>query len=458
MALFKNGFIFGAATAAYQIEGAAYEDGKGLSVWDEMCKKQGKIRNCESADIACDHYHHLEEDLDLLASLKVEAYRFSISWPRLFPCGTGKVNEQGAAFYDRLLDGLLKRGIRPFVTLFHWDYPQALFEKGGWLNPDSPKWFAEYAEYVVKRYGDRVSDFITFNEPQCFVGMGHRTGEHAPSTNYSDAEMFKVAYNVLKAHGYAVRKIREFGKDNMKVAISIVGNARVPYSNTSKDINAAKKAGEFLFLKESSDVFWMDIVYKGRVPYADSFYKPFCELLQEGDLQLFSQKLDYFAVNMYASDIVCEKDGEVSVLPKKQGAPINSLRWNIVPEVLYWGPKFYYERYGLPILITENGYCNYDFPTLDGEVLDYNRINFMQQYLLQLGKAVADGVDVAGYFYWSFMDNFEWAHGFDERFGLVYVDYQTMERTVKSSGKYYRRIIESKGEDLKKNVMPKEWF
>lgn len=449
--MFEKDFIWGVATAAYQIEGAANQDGKGVSVWDVACQKENVVRNGENANIACDHYHHLEEDLDLLASLRVKAYRFSIAWTRIFPDGVGAVNETGVDFYDRLIDGLIKRGIRPIVTLFHWDYPQALFEKGGWLNEESPKWFADYAEFVVRRYGDRVADFTTLNEPQCVLNLGHRTGIHAPCVRYGDLEMARVAYNMLKAHGLAVRRMRAVAKRPLRISISIVGNAKVPFSSAKEDILAAKNATFSLDEKESSDLFWMDIIYKGVV--SDIANKgEFCALLEDGDLQLFSEPLDYFCVNMYASNVVKAVRGGYEVLPKEQGAPMNSLRWNIVPEVLYWGTKFYYERYQKPIIISENGYCGYNFKTINGNVLDFERINFIQRYLLQVKRAKEEKVDVAGYFYWSFMDNFEWSHGYDERFGLIYVDYETQERTVKASGEYYRKIIETNGDCLNESI------
>lgn len=449
--MFDKGFVWGTATSAYQIEGGVFEDGKGLSVWDIACQKENVIRNADNGDIACDHYHRLEADLDLLAELKVKAYRFSISWTRIFPDGIGAVNQKGVDFYDRLVDGLLKRGIRPFITLFHWDYPQALFEKGGWLNEDSPKWFAEYAGFVAERYSDRVKDFITLNEPQCALNLGHRMGIHAPLMRYGDVEMARAAYHMLKAHGLAVRKMRAVAKEPIRIAISIVGNAKVPFSPSVEDVSAARNATFSLKEKESSDVFWMDIIYKGIVPNVEN-KNAFCALLQEGDLQLFSEQLDYFCVNMYASDFIKTAKNGYQIIPKKQGGAINSLRWNIVPEVLYWGTKFYYERYKMPIIISENGYCGYDFKTLNGDVLDFERMNFIQQYLLQLGRAKKEKIEIAGYFYWSFMDNFEWSHGYDERFGLVYVDYQTQERTIKASGKYYRKIVETNGRSLSEDI------
>ena len=449
--MFENDFMWGVATAAYQIEGGAYQDCKGESVWDVACRKAGVIRNGENGDIACNHYERLEEDLDLLADLHVKAYRFSIAWTRIFPKGVGEINEKGVAFYDRLIDGLLERGIRPVLTLFHWDYPQALFEKGGWLNEESPKWFADYAEFVVRRYGDRVADFITLNEPQCVLAEGHRTGIHAPCVRYGDGEMARVAYHMLKAHGLAVQRMRAVAKRPVRISISIVGNAKVPFSSSKADVAAAKSATFALDYKESSDVFWMDIVYKGQVPNVDNV-AAFKVLLQEDDLRLMSQPLDFFCVNMYSSDYVKATENGYQILPKKQGAPMNSLRWSIVPEVLYWGIKFYYERYRKPIIITENGYCGYDFKTLNGEILDFERVNFMQRYLLQLSRAKDENIEVAGYFYWSFMDNFEWSHGYDERFGLVYVDYATLARTVKISGKYYRTVIDTDGRCLEKDI------
>jgi len=441
---FKKGFVWGAASSAYQIEGAVNEGGRGKTVWDTHCEKLGAIKNGESGAVACDHYRRMESDLDLFASLDINAYRFSLAWTRLLPEGTGKVNNEGLDFYDRMIDGLLERGIDPYVTLFHWDYPQALFERGGWLNRDSADWFADYAAVVAKRYSDRVKNFLTLNEPQCFV-QGHANGEHAPGQRYADAELCKVAHHCMLAHGKAVAALRANAGQRLSLGIALCGNPKFPDTDSPPDQEAALACTESMIAGFGSDVLYMEPIYRGQIPpvLLDK-YPMYSQNIQKDDLKIISAPLDVFAVNMYtAYYIKASGIGKFEWLPRRSGVPVNSLGWATVPEVVYAGAKYYQEKYKLPILVTENGYCGLDCPDSNGEIHDNDRINFISRYLAQLKKAADEGVDVTGYFYWSIMDNFEWSHGYDPRFGLIHVDYASQKRTVKQSGKWYAQMIRS---------------
>lgn len=443
---FPKNFLWGAATASYQIEGAAFEDGKGLNIWDVFSHEDGKVYENHNGDVACDHYHRLEEDLELLVKLGVKSYRFSVSWSRIIPEGIGQVNQQGIAFYQKLVSGLKERGIIPCMTLYHWDLPYALHLKGGWLNDDSPKWFAEYAKVIKTYFGKDVSCFITFNEPQVFVGCGYLNGDHAPGYHLSKAEIIRISHNVLKAHGLAVKELRE--GESCKIGFVGASCPCIPATDRKEDVEAAylqyfsSNSKEFVF----SDVFWFDPVLKGKYPkwvtYINDINMP---VITSEDMEIISQPIDFVGLNIYNGKYVSEDSG---ILPKKKGIPRTAIGWPITPEALYWGPKFFSERYHKPIMITENGMSCHDCVSLDGKVHDENRIDYMHRYLLQLKKAIADGVEVEGYFAWSLLDNFEWANGYNDRFGLTYVDYETQQRILKDSGYFYQQIIRTNGEQL----------
>lgn len=443
---FKKDFIWGAASASYQVEGAAFEDGKGLNIWDVFCRENGKIYDSHNGDVACDQYHRLEDDLGAMTEIGVKSYRFSVSWARILPEGTGKVNEKGIEFYSRLLDGLEKRGIKPCMTLYHWDLPYALHLKGGWLNGDSPKWFEEYVNVIKERFGGRVHDFITFNEPQVFVGCGYYEGVHAPGYKLARAELVRIGHNILKAHGLAVKALR--GSGDCKIGITGASCPAIPASESEGDIKAAERCyfesdyDAFVF----SDAFWFDPVFKGRYPdwvYSfDAINKP---VITDSDLELISQPLDFLGLNIYNGKYVSEGKG---VLGSPQGFDRTLMGWPITPEALYWGPRFMYERYNKPIMITENGMSCHDAVSLDGRVHDENRIDYLHRYLLEYKRAADDGVELDGYYVWSLTDNFEWAHGFNQRFGLTYIDYKTQKRIVKDSGRFMRSVIETNGENL----------
>ena len=450
---FPKGFVWGAAASSYQIEGAAHEDGKGASTWDVFCRREGVIWNGQSGDVACDHYHRYQEDLDLMKQIGLRAYRLSISWPRVIPQGTGAVNPKGLDFYDRLIDELLTADISPYVTLFHWDYPYELYRRGGWLNRDSSDWFAEYVKVVVDRLSDRVEYWITLNEPQCFIGLGHQLGMHAPGDRLEFAEVLTAAHNALLAHGKAVQTIRAHSKVECKIGLALVGIVNIPATDSSEDIEAARRAMFSVTYKNCwNNTWWTEPLFSGRYPEDGlKLFGSDVPPIQDKDLITICQPLDFFGVNIYFGQTTRSgKDGWPEVVPPPLGYAMTAFRWPVTPEALYWGPRFFWDRYRLPIVITENGMSNVDWISLDGKVHDPQRIDFLNRYLLELQKACSHGVEVQGYFHWSILDNFEWTEGYKERFGLVYVDYPTQKRVAKDSAYWYREVIASNGAILNK--------
>ena len=452
---FRKDFVWGAATASYQVEGAAYEDGKGLNIWDVFCKEDGHVYEHHTGDVACDQYHRYKEDVAIMKELGLKAYRFSVNWARILPEGTGKVNEKGLAYYDNLVNCLIENGIEPYMTLYHWDLPYALHQKGGWLNPQSPEWFYEYAKLMAAHFSDRVSHFFTFNEPQCTVGLGYVTGEHAPGLKVGPYDYFSIWHNVLKAHGRGVQAIREAAVRPVEIGMAPCGALYYPATDSKEDIEAARKANFSLPEADIRAVSWdvafcADPVFLGQYPedIMKSFGKYFPKNAEK-DLELISQPLDFYGQNMYnAVPVRADENGNPVRVDRYPGFPKTAIQWPVTPEVLYWAPKFLYERYQKPFYVTENGMSSHDWVSLDGKVHDASRVDFMHRYLREFKKAAADGVDLRGYFAWSLMDNFEWAYGYSERFGMVYVDYQTQKRTVKDSGLFYKNVIASNGEIL----------
>lgn len=452
---FKEGFIFGVATAAYQIEGGANEDGRGPSIWDIFCKQPGKIYEGHTGDKGCDHYHRYEEDIELIKKMGVKAYRFSISWSRILPEGIGKVNEKGIEFYNRLIDGLVKAGIEPYITLFHWDLPYALHKKGGWMNEESPRWFRDYAKIVVECFSDRVKYFITFNEPQCFIGLGYSQGIHAPGLKQSLTDTVTMAHHVLLAHGYGVQVMRAYAKQSIQIGYAPTGSMNYPASEDSRDIEAARSSIFSIPEKIDEDwawnvSWWSDPIFLGNYPKdglkALERYMP---SIKDKDMKIISEPIDFLGQNIYNGvEIRANKEGRFHYEPRYVGYPKTALNWPITPKSLYWGPKFLYERYKKPIYITENGIACHDIISLDGKVHDSNRIDFLQRYLRELKRAAEDEVDIAGYFGWSLMDNFEWHRGYAERFGFIYTDYVTGERILKDSAYWYKKVIETNGDEL----------
>ena len=447
---FSDDFVWGAAAASYQIEGAAFEDGRGLSVWDMMCRQEGRVWGGHSGETACDHYHRYAEDAALMARLGLKAYRFSVSWPRVLPEGAGAVNEKGLDFYDRLVDALLANGITPYLTLFHWDFPYELYLRGGWLNRDSADWFADYATVLVERLSDRVSDWMTLNEPQCYIGLGLVDGIHAPGDKLGIQEALRAGHHTLLGHGRAVQALRAGARQPLKIGYVPTGTMALPASEGEADIAAARKAMFGVNGDSCWNVaWWSDPVYLGRYPEEGlKAYGAKVPAVEAGDMETISQPLDYFGINIYNGYTVAA-DGEGGrTLERPIGHALCANKWPMTPEALYWGPRFCHERYGLPVLIAENGLSNQDWVSLDGKVHDPLRIDFTRRYLLEYRRAAADGVELAGYFHWSVFDNFEWAEGYKERFGLVYVDYQTQERIPKDSAAWYAGVIASNGAAL----------
>ncbi len=445
---FPKGFVWGAASAAYQVEGAAYEDGKGLSVWDMMCRWPGKIMGGDTGDTACDQYHRYEEDVSLMGEIGLGAYRFSISWPRIIPEGIGLVNKKGLDFYDRLTDALLKRGIQPWVTLFHWDYPYSLFCRGGWLNGDSSDWFADYAAVIVDRLSDRVQHWITLNEPQCFIGLGHQSGIHAPGLSLDFPEILLATHNTLLAHGKAVQAIRARARRQPAVGAAPVGITSIPTGDSKLEIEVARE--EMFSVTEKScwnNTWFADPMIWGRYPEDGlNLFQADLPKIKTGDMETICQPLDFYGANIYHGQVVgVSSNGSRQIISKNIGAALTAMEWEVVPSSLYWGPKFLYERYHLPIVVTENGMANCDWVHDDGRVHDPQRIDFLSCYLQEYGKASVDGVDIRGYFLWSAMDNFEWSFGYNRRFGIIYIDYPTQQRVLKDSAFWYQGIIAANG-------------
>ncbi len=446
---FQENFTWGVASAAYQIEGSADVDGRGPSIWDEFCNTPGKVFDGHTGEIACDSYQRVEEDIDLISNLGANGYRFSISWSRLFPNGTGEPNEAGFAYYDKLIDGLLAKGIEPWITLYHWDLPLALYKRGGWLNPESPQWFAQYTEAVVKRYSDRVKHWFTLNEPQIFLGLGMNEGTHAPGDKLSRKEVLLATHHALLAHGLSVQKIREHADLAPVVGFAPVGSLHTPATDSAADVGAARRATFGIDPKgwTYNYSWYCDPVMLGHYPEEGlKFFGTDAPAWTDKDIETMCQPLDMFGVNIYSAGVVRDgEDGEPELVSPERGYPTTMFRWTINPSSMYWGPKFLQERYKLPVVITESGLASMDWVHLDGKVHDHGRIDFLSRYLIELSRASKDGVDVRGYFHWSIMDNFEWAEGYALRFGLVYLDYQNLRRIPKESYYWYSKVIESNG-------------
>ena len=451
---FKKDFIWGAATASYQIEGAYQADGKGPSVWD-MFSRNNWVKEGHTGNVACDHYHKYKDDIALMKEIGLKNYRFSISWPRIFPEGTGSINEKGLQFYKNLVDELIKNDITPFVTLFHWDYPLELFYKGGWLNADSVRWFDDYVDVVTSALGDKVKNWITFNEPQIFIGFGYNNEyniRHAPGIKLGFPEILRISHNVMLAHGQAVKTIRKNSPGSF-IGYAPCSSPAFPIDETPENIEAARKASTSVTRKSCLvDTWYMDPVFLGQYPEDGlEVFKDDMMSYSSEDLKLISQPIDFLGINTYTGNPVkAGKDGNPEQVPFEPGVPISSIRWPITPAALKYGPKFLTERYNTPIIYTENGMANYDFVHLDGKVHDPQRIDYLNRYLLALKESIDEGSNVIGYFCWSLMDNFEWEEGYRERFGLIHVDYTTLQRTIKDSGYWYGEVMKTNGASLLK--------
>ncbi len=447
---FREDFVWGTATSSYQIEGRGDDPQKGLNIWDVYTKEPGRIYEGHTGDVACDHFHHYREDVAIMKSLGMKAYRFSVDWARVLPEGIGKVNEEGIAFYDRLIDALLENGIEPYLTLHHWELPYELYKRGGWMNPQIVEWFGDFAALITQRFSDRVKNIFTINEPQCIAGLGYLIGIHAPGLKAPIRDTFLIAHHILMAHGRAVQRIRENAKQKVNVGIAPTGSVNYPLTNKPEDIEAAR---QMYFSMGPIDnwtwniSWWSDPVFFGKYPEEGlKKYEQFLPKIKDGDMELISQPIDIYGQNIYNGKCVrMGENGEPELVPRKPGYPHTAMNWPVTPEALYWGPKFLYERYKTPIYITENGASCADVVSLDGKVHDPARIDFLARYLSELKKAATDGVDIRGYFQWSLLDNFEWNEGYKERFGLVYVDYETQQRILKDSAYWYAECAKTNG-------------
>ena len=437
---FPKSFIFGTATASYQIEGAAREDGRGESIWDRFSHTPGKTHDGETGDVACDHYHRLDADIALMKELGVQAYRFSIAWPRIIPDGEGAVNQKGLDWYARLADKLLAAGITPFATMYHWDLPQALEDKyGGWRSRRTAEAFARYAGVVVAHLGGRIRHWMTLNEMPCIIFLGHKSGFHAPGAQEPDKVLNQIQHHCLLAHGYGVRAVREHGRRHCRVGVVHNPGIKVPVWETPEHVAAARTAFEATNLGLLAPL--------ARGAYAEAWLKeagPNAPQVEPGDLELISSPTDFIGLNVYGGSFTqaAEAPQGYRVLDFPPSYPHAHADWiKIVPQALYWGVRFLHEVFGYQkVYVSENG-CAMDDRLADGEILDTDRMMYYREYLRAAARAVAERLPLKGYFAWSLMDNFEWAYGYSHRFGLYYTDFQTQERTAKLSARYYAACI-----------------
>jgi len=439
---FPDDFIWGVASSAYQIEGAADEDGRGLSIWDTFCHKPGAVYKGHTGDVAADHYHRFAEDVDLIASLGMHAYRFSIAWPRILPEGRGSINQKGIDFYNRLVDVLLERDIIPMPTLYHWDLPQALQDTGGWKKRDTAKHFADYAQVMVEALGDRVTRWITHNEPFVVAVLGHFTGEHAPGIQDPFAT-FHTAYHVLLSHGLAVEAMRAAAPQPLQIGITLDYNPIHPASEREEDLAAARR------FDGVRNRLYFEPVFLGRFP--EDMIRLFGALAPEvrpDDLAMMNTPIEFLGVNYYTRMVV-RHDSSTPLIEAVEIQPQGreySMMWEIYPEGLHEMLMRIWRDYQPPaIYITENGIPVPDDLDHDGKVRDYRRIRYLRDHLIQAHRAIQSGVPLKGYLHWSILDNFEWALGYRMRFGLVYVDFETLERTVKMSGHWFAQVVRRNG-------------
>lgn len=443
--LFPEGFIWGVATSAYQIEGAWNEDGRGPSIWDTFSHTPGHVLNNDTADVAADHYHRWKEDLALLSELGIRAYRFSTAWPRIQPAGSGAVNPKGLEFYDRLVDELLRRKIEPYVCLYHWDLPQPLQDQGGWGNRATAARFAEYARFVVRALSDRVRYWFTLNEPWVAAFVGHFLGDHAPGKKDLGAAL-KALHHLLLAHGLAVDVLRSEARQPIRAGITLNLNPVHPASDSPKDRQAAARVDLFM------NRIVLDPLLKGTSPIEESSIARLLvrNVIQAGDLEKI-RNLDMLGINYY-SRAVMKHSSKIPVLNVEQVHPQGneySGMWEIYPPGMYEILKYVWEGYLQPLpaeqrpdlLVTENGVPVPDGVDFDGRVRDERRIRYLRAHLVQVHRAIQDGIPVRGYFHWSLLDNFEWALGYSQRFGLVYVDFKTQKRIIKDSGYWFAKVI-----------------
>jgi beta-glucosidase len=437
---FPQGFLWGTATAAYQVEGAVHADGRGPSVWDTFSHTPGKTYENETADISDDDFHLYKEDVALMKDLGVKTYRFSIAWPRVFPQGTGTPNPKGLDFYKRLLDELQSAGIAPYATLFHWDLPQALQDKGGWTNIATAHAFADYAAYTVGQLSDRISHWMTINEFGSFIDAGYATGESAPGLRLPRKDVAQASHYAVLAHGLAVQSIRAAAKNPVKVGLAHDVAGAMPAIEDEAHIRAAEKAIREINAK------YLTVVLEGR--YTDAYLRelgPDAPHFTPDEMKIISSPLDFLGINIYTTDEAVPADTPEGfmMVPRPASYPHASSDWLCFnPQAIYWTPKLVSKIWGVnEIYITENGYSSEDVLRPDGTVLDTDRVLYLRNYLTQLQRGVSEGVPVKGYFLWSLLDNYEWSSGFSKRFGITYVDFKTEKRTPKLSSAFYKEVI-----------------
>jgi beta-glucosidase len=438
---FPPGFLWGTATAAYQVEGAVNEDGRGVSIWDTFVRTPGKMLTTDTADVTDDHYHRYREDVQLMKAMGTNAYRFSIAWPRIFPQGTGDPNPKGLDFYNRLVDELLANGIEPFPTLYHWDLPQALQDRfGGWQSRDTAQAFAHYAGYMAEQLSDRVKHFFTINEFHNVVEAGHGAGLLAPGLKLPPKGLNQVRHHVILAHGLAVQAIRASGRAGVKVGPADNVYVVVPIIETPEHIRAAEIATREI------NAGLMTAMLEGR--YTDYFLEQAganAPDFTDEEMRIIGSPLDFVGINIYAADQFVQASDLApgyAVIPFAKSHPHAAAWHRISPESMYWGTRHLQKIWQVPeIYITENGCAAADTVADDGAIYDSDRITFLRSYLTQLQRATAEGVPVRGYFLWSILDNFEWIAGYKNRYGLVHVDFTTQKRTPKLSAAFYREVI-----------------
>jgi beta-glucosidase len=441
---FPAGFLWGAATSAYQIEGAPLADGAGQSIWDRFTHTPGNVVRDETGDVACDHYHRYRDDVALMAQLGLTAYRFSISWSRVLPSGRGSVNAAGLDFYSRLVDELLAQGIEPNATLYHWDLPAALHDRGGWVNPDVAGWFGDYTELMARRLGDRVRMWSTLNEPWVVVDAGYLHGVHAPGQR-SAYDAVRAAHNLLRAHGTAVQAYRANADGRIGIVVNL--EPKVAATDSEQDREATVRADAYM------NRFYLDPVLRGSYPpeLAEIFGDAWPEI-DDVDMTLIRQPVDFVGINYYKRGVTRHDASAwpigASLVPQPQN-PFTVLgpEWEVYPPALTDVLLWFRDRYGeIPVYITENGSAFYDPPKpVHGVIDDPLREDYLREHLRAVHTAIRAGVDVRGYYVWSLLDNFEWSAGYHPRFGIVHVDFGTLDRTPKRSARYYARVIETNG-------------
>jgi beta-glucosidase len=436
---FPEGFLWGSATASYQVEGGVEEGGRGQTIWDVFSHIPGKTHKGDTGDVADDFYHRYRDDIKLMQGVGVKTFRFSLAWSRIFPLGTGAPNQAGIDFYSRLLDALLEAGIQPYGTLYHWDLPQALQEKGGWAQRATSDAFAHYAGFVAGKYADRLKHIMTTNEIRTFVELGYRDGSFAPGIRLEPGPLAQLTHNTVLGHGLAVRAIRA-AAPGTQVGLAENPTATCPVVNMPDQVEAARRA----FREENAQ--YLTVILEGR--YTESYLKKLganAPKFTAEEMAIIGSKLDFVGMNIYQPTWVRAAEGPdgYAIVPPPASYPAMFSSWLTVgPEAIYWGPRFAKELWNVPaIYITENGASSADTVTPDGHVYDTDRVMYLRNYLMQLQRTIQDGAPVKGYFLWSLLDNFEWADGYDKRFGITYVDFATQRRILKLSSTFYKQTI-----------------